>query len=352
MEKEMEQQMGEIMAARKLISKYAHGFMESMALKCVVELGIVDILHKHTKPMTLQELASGLSLPTVDMNRFQRLMRFVVHYMGLFTLDNKNGTYGLTHCSQCLLQDGESFMPPMILHGITDWMIGPWYSLSKSIQGGPTPFEMYHGVNCWDYLASHPDENRMFNEGQAAITREIIGVIVRQYGSWLFEGIGSIVDVGGGNGAAAKKIVKKFPNIKCTVLDLPHVIRGNSEKSNSEVEWVEGDMFLSVPHADTILLKYILHDWGDDDCVKILQRCKEAIPSEGGKVIIVEMVVEINPAETDISTMLTTDMFMMVNTGGKERTKEEWEKLIRNAGFSKCKITPVLAIASVIEAYA
>ncbi|XP_042485023.1 (RS)-norcoclaurine 6-O-methyltransferase-like [Macadamia integrifolia] len=339
------------MAAHMLISKYGHGYIESMALKCVVELGIADILHKHTKPMTLQELATALSLPTVDMNRFQRLMRYVVHHMGLFTLDNKDSTYGLTHYSNCLVRDSKSFMVPMILHGINDWLIGPWYSLSTSIQGGPTAFEMYHGITGWDYLATHADANRMFNEGQGAITREIFGEMVRQCGAWLFKGIGSVVDVGGGNGAAAREIVKEFPNIKCTVLDLSHVIRGSSLDKSSEVEWVEGDMFLSVPHADAVPLKYILHDWGDDECMKILQRCKEAISSEGGgKVIIVEMVIEINP-EIDMSMMLSRDMFMMVNFGGKERTSEEWERLIRNAGYRKCKITPFLAMASIIEAY-
>ncbi|XP_042485024.1 (RS)-norcoclaurine 6-O-methyltransferase-like [Macadamia integrifolia] len=352
MEKDMDKQMQELVAARIRITKYAHGFMESMSLKCVLELGIADILHKNTKPMTLQELAAALpSPPTVDMDRLRSLLRYVVHHMGLFTLDNKDGTYGLTRYSEFLLQDGESYLVPMFLQTLTDWGIGAWYCLSNSIsQGGPTAFERYHGMTNWDYMASHPDMNRRFNKVQEGITKEMFGVIVQRCGSWLFNGIGSLVDVGGGNGTAAKEIVKEFPSIKCIVFDLPHVMRSNSDK-NSEVEWVEGDMFKSVPHADAILLKSILHDWSDDHCMKILQRCKEAInPPEGGKVIIIDMVIDINQ-DIDMYPTLVLDMFMMVTFGGKERTSEEWERLIRNAGYSKCKITPVLATASIIEAY-
>ncbi|XP_042494018.1 (RS)-norcoclaurine 6-O-methyltransferase-like [Macadamia integrifolia] len=114
-----------------------------------------------------------------------------------------------------------------------------------------------------------------------------------------------------------------------------------------------------MPHVDAILLnviefswfKSILHDWSDDHCMKILQRCKEAInPAEGGKIIIIDMVIDINQ-KIDMNPTLILDMFMMVNFGGKERTSEEWERLISNAGYSKCKIIPVLATASIIEAY-
>ncbi|XP_042485022.1 3'-hydroxy-N-methyl-(S)-coclaurine 4'-O-methyltransferase-like [Macadamia integrifolia] len=344
----MDEQMQELMAARMSIIRYAHGFMDSMSLKCVVELGIPDILRKNTKPITLQDLAAALPLPAVDMGRLQSLMRYAVHHMGLFTFNGQDGTYGLTRYSECLLRDSETFMVPMILGTLTDWVIGAWQSLSSSIQGGPPAFERQHGINNWDYLASHPDMHRLFNESQERNTKEIFGEILSKCGSWLFEGIGSIVDVGGGNGAAAKEIVKEFPSIKCTVFDLPQVMRSNSEKT-SEVEWVEGDMFNSVPRADAIILKYILHDWNDEKCMKILEQCKEATPA-GGKVIIVEMVMDINQ-EMDMYPVLVSDMFMMVSLGGKERTREEWEKLIHDAGYSKCKITPFLPLASLIEAY-
>ncbi|XP_042494012.1 probable O-methyltransferase 3 [Macadamia integrifolia] len=249
----MDEQMQELTAARMSIIRYAHGFMDSMSLKCVVELGIPDILRKNAKPITLQDLAAALPLPAVNM-------------------------------------------------------------------------------------AASKERN----------TKEIFGEILSKCGSGLFEGIGSIVDVGGGNGEAAKEIVKEFPSIKCTVFDLPQMMKNNSEK-RSEVEWVERDMFNSVPRADAIILKYILHDWNDEKCMKILQQCKEAIPV-GGKVIIVEMVIDIDQ-EMDMYPVLVSDMLIMVGLGGKQRTREEWEKLIHDAGYSKCKITPFLPLASLIEAY-
>ncbi|KAM3381536.1 hypothetical protein P3S68_007109 [Capsicum galapagoense] len=110
----------------------------------------------------------------------------------------------------------------------------------------------------------------------------------------VFEGLKSLVDVGGGTGTVAKVISNEFPELKCYVLDLPHVVEGLEGSNN--LSYVEGDMFKSVPCVDAILLKWVLHDWGDEDCIKILKKCKEAIPSKenGGKVIIIETVMDQN----------------------------------------------------------
>lgn len=98
------------------------------------------------------------------------------------------------------------------------------------------------------------------------------------------------------------------------------------------------------------MLQWILHDWSDEDCVRILQRCKEAIPL-GGKVIIIETVMD-NDKDPEITRQrLIMNMHMMLFHGGKERTKEEWQMLIHTAGYSKCQITSIFALQSVIEVY-
>lgn len=101
-------------------------------------------------------------------------------------------------------------------------------------------------------------------------------------------------------------------------------------------------------------MQWVLHDWTDEECVEILKKSKEAIPTreEGGKVIILEMVVEPScPDEKLRETQFAYDMVMMASSMGKEREEREWKKIFQDAGFSDYKITPALGLRSVIELY-
>ncbi|KAM5578234.1 hypothetical protein ABKV19_008509 [Rosa sericea] len=147
-------------------------------------------------------------------------------------------------------------------------------------------------------------------------------------------------------------IADAFPHIECTVLDLPHVVADLQGSKN--LKYTGGDMFEAVPPADTVLLKWILHDWNDEECVKILKRSKEAITSKDkkGKVIIIDMMMENQKVdEESIETQLFFDMLMMALLTGKERNEKEWAKLFTDAGFSDYKITPILGLRSLIEVY-
>ena len=98
-----------------------------------------------------------------------------------------------------------------------------------------------------------------------------------------------------------------------------------------------------------------MHDWNDEECVKILKNCKDAIAKKGkeGKVVIIDMVLDCEKGDNNesVETKLFFDMLMMVTLTGKERTKKEWVKLISSAGFSDYKITPILGLRAVIEIY-
>ncbi|KAM3319519.1 hypothetical protein P3S67_006719 [Capsicum chacoense] len=185
----------------------------------------------------------------------------------------------------------------------------------------------------------------------ASDARLVMSVLTKS-GKGVFEGLKSLVDVGGGTGTVARAIADAFPQINCTVLDLPHVIEGLEGCKN--LSFVGGDMFKSIPSADAILIKAILHNWSNEKCVKILKKCKEAIPSKenGGKVIIIDIVVD-NQKGDDKSyeTQLFMDMLMMVVASGKERSEQEWAKLFSDAGFSDYKIIPLLGLRSIIEVY-
>lgn len=101
-------------------------------------------------------------------------------------------------------------------------------------------------------------------------------------------------------------------------------------------------------------MQWILHDWSDEESVKILKKCKEAIPSKekGGKVIIIDMMVDNKIADDEsIETQIFFDMLMMVLVTGRERTEKGWSKIFFEAGFSDYKVTPILGLRSLIEVY-
>ncbi|CAN1844028.1 Probable O-methyltransferase 3, partial [Linum perenne] len=151
----------------------------------------------------------------------------------------------------------------------------------------------------------------------------------------VFEGVETIVDVGGGNGIMAVAIAKAFPNIECTVLDLPHVVAAAEEGGSvNNLKYVGGNMFEKVPPADAVLLK-------------------EAVgkkKKKGGKVIIVDMVVNQGGGMVAADNKeLTQDVLMMSYCNGKERNENEWKKLFVMAGFSDYKIVHSLGALTVVE---
>jgi len=101
-------------------------------------------------------------------------------------------------------------------------------------------------------------------------------------------------------------------------------------------------------------MQWILHDWSDEDCVKILKRCKEAITfnKDGGKVIIIDQVMGLDSSnENSITPQLYLDMLVMVEYGGAEREEQEWRKIFTGAGFKQYKIIPALGLRSIIEVH-
>ncbi|KAG9447451.1 hypothetical protein H6P81_013579 [Aristolochia fimbriata] len=345
------------------IWKFTHAIADAVVLRTAIELGIADIIHSHGGPTSLSDLSSRLPLNSVDAGRLFRLMRYLVH-LGLFTQVEYSGSdaegvrdipeprYGLgTLGRKYLVRESEECMVPLVLAFTEQNAMKIWHYVKEAlVPGGPTPSERAFGVTVWEEFASNPEKSREFDEAMACDARISTTALVRECGD-TFAGIRSIVDVGGGNGATMLAVSKAFPHINCTAFDLPHVVDASPRLPG--IALAKGDMFESIPAADAVLLKRVLHNWGDDDCLKILKRCKEALPPAGkgggGKVIIIEYALD--DRSHDNGMKLLMDMTMLVWLGGKERSEAEWKKLILGAGYSGYKIKPISALQSVIEAY-
>lgn len=160
----------------------------------------------------------------------------------------------------------------------------------------------------------------------------------------------SLVDVGGGLGITINIITTKYPSIRGFNFDLPHVIQ--HAPAYPGVEHVGGDMFENVPKGDAIFMKWILHDWDDDHCLKLLQNCYEALPY-GGKVIVVDALAPVKPdTSARAKSTCQSDLIMLTqNPGGKERSEQEFLDLATAAGFQGISIECFVCNLWVMEFY-
>ncbi|RZC84750.1 hypothetical protein C5167_047534 [Papaver somniferum] len=334
------------------------GSVNSSVLKCTIVLGLFDTIHNSSKPMTLSSLSSASpSLSPLKTENLCRLLRYLSH-MNLIVINSIQGsddTFSLTDTSKLLLSNQERSLKDWVL-GIDDPLaINGWHELTDyclSPVDAPVPFVKMHGKTMWEFAADIPEVNELINNSMACDTKLVMPAFLQGCRGILNKGIvKKMVDIGGGTGAAMSYVVKAFPDIKCMVFDLPHVVANAPEIEG--VELVGGDMFEFIPPADALLLKFILHNWDDVGCIKLLKKCKETISAEHGKVIIIEMVLEEDDQDNDALTQarLSLDLDMMVCSGGRERTKDEWRILVEEAGFSKIEFISIFAIQSVIVAY-
>ncbi|XP_028780294.1 trans-resveratrol di-O-methyltransferase-like [Neltuma alba] len=346
----------ELFQAQAHLYKHVFNFIGSMCLKSALQLNIPDIIHSHGRPITLPELLSALQMDPAKSSYVYRLMRLLVH-SGLFSTtkvpigEGEEEGYDLTPSSRLLRKDNvpslfpfvQAMFHPAIVH--PSECLGDWLSSNE-----PTPFHTAHGMGFWDYLSQNEEFNRLFNQAMISDS-SMMNLVIKDCRS-VFEGFNSLVDVGGGKGAVSRIISTSLPNLQCTVLDLPHVVENLQDSRN--LKFVGGDMFQSIPTADAILLKLVLHAYSDEDCVKVLRKCKEAIASKGkeGKVIIIDIVINEKKDEHDLKdAKLFFDVLMMTVVTGREREEKEWEKLFLEAGFSHYKITPIFGVRSLIEVY-
>lgn len=98
-----------------------------------------------------------------------------------------------------------------------------------------------------------------------------------------------------------------------------------------------------------VILQWILHDWTDEQCARILKNCWKALPEEG-KVIVVEYLLPVIPEPDSRSQgIFPLDIGMMIHTGGRERTQEEFEAMAKEAGFTGFKATYISLYSWVME---
>jgi hypothetical protein len=314
------------------------GMMVTKSISAVAALGVPDALGDG--PLYYVDLAEEVG---ADQRALHRVMR-MLSGIGIFG-ETRPGTYSLTPVSELLRSNVPGSMRGMavMLTARSHWE--PWGRLDDVLRTGASGPQHAFGTDVftWFQAAENKTEWEIFN---AAMTSFSMGTAHAVVTSVDFSAFKVIIDVGGGHGYLLNTILATAPGAQGTVYDLPGVVSGAPPMDR--IDFVGGDFFKGVPAGgDCYVLKHIIHDWSDAQCVTILSNIRRAMAANG-RVFVIEAVM---PESPDAHPAKFMDVNMLAMTeGGCERTEKEYAALFRKAGLKAVQVHPTQSPVSVVEA--
>ena len=315
------------------------GYWVSQSLRAYAELSVAD--HLANGPLTAAEIAQREgSAPEATF----RLMRAGLT-LGLLTVDADERFHG-TALLDTLRKDapGSPRGMALALTNRSHWL--PWGEFVAAVRTGKCQTREVLGLPFFEYLQQNPELAAEFTGSMEGVTALWAHDVVDHLDT---KDVALAVDVGGANGALMRLLQQANPALRGIVFDRPDVAAAaEADIVGDRTEVVGGDFFEALPAADLYVLKFILHDWDDESCVKILSRCREAmIP--GGRIAIIDFLIG---DRDDPGVMALMDLNMLVVVTGKERTLEEFDALLAKAGLRRTAVRTSDSPQKIIEAVA
>ena len=290
------------------------GAMATKALGLAVDLQVADALTAGPRPVA--ELAAKAG---ADPSTLHRILRALASD-GVFAEDEP-GVFRNTEASELLRRDQANSWPEFAhLFGTL------FYEATETTdpKTSEATFAQKFGTDFWSWLAANPEERTAFDAAMAAGKERGADRLAQL--DWRADE--TVVDIGGGNGALLREVVQRRPELHGIVFDLPETVRDEASLGE-RIEFAAGSFFDAVPAGDAYLLSAILHDWSDERASAILHTIRSAASSEA-RLFVLETVIA---PGNDPHGSKWLDLLMLVLAGGRERTEEEWRRLIEGAGF-------------------
>lgn len=319
------------------------GFMTTQAIHAGCKLGLFDLLAEGKRTASDIALHTGSNPLAI-----QRLLRFLAS-IGIVVEDD-GSQYSCTSL-------GEWLQPrhPQSLHGLAllfgaPFMWSSWADFTETVRTGQPAFDRVMGSPVFEHLSNVPEDAAVFNFGMTSSSAFDIPSIVATVD---FSRFSTIVDVGGGHGALMKAILGRFPTCQGILCDLPSVIASAEQRDwdksvRDRCSLAACDFFASVPKGgDAYVLRKILHDWNDEECIRILTNCRRSCIA-GASLFVIEALVRPGN-QPDPAKWL--DLLMLTSLTGRERTEQEFMQLFAASGFELVGTSP-LGITTIIQAIA
>jgi hypothetical protein len=303
------------------------------------KLGLPDRMG--ARPWTAQALAAELGLSAPHLLRFLR---------GLVTIgicqERSDGGFTLTRLGEALKSSrlGEKALI------VVEQYWQPWANLLHTLQNGEPAFEHVFGIDVWAWRKENFRGGDIFAAYLAGETFAHAGPLVEALD---LAGVSRVADIGGGHGGLLAAILRTYPDMRGILFDLAETIIGAKKflKSHGVLDRATlagGDFLAEIPvEADLYVLKSVLQHWDDVAARAILESCRDAMPERARLAIVERLLPE--QAQDDPSAVMI-DLHMMVITGGRARTLQEFKRLLSKAGFSISTVRTTSAGLTIIDA--
>lgn len=323
------------------IIEIAQGFYVTRAIGVAADLNLAEHLKNGSK--SISELAK---LTDTHEESLYRMMRMLAS-QGIF-IEKKNKIFVNNRLSNSLLDQQDS-MRHMVIHQVNGINWKMFEKLGYVVKTGKNAAQQVLGMDVFEYLEKNPDKNKIYNKAMTNSSLMLSYAVLSEY---TFKNAKTIIDIGGGQGILLAMILYKYPRVNGIVFDLDHVVEGAKEIAKQyhvtdRLETVSGNFFETIPEGgDLYLLKSIIHNLSDGQCITLLKDIKKVLP-EKGKILILEPIIE---NDNKYSFAKLYDIQMLVGrSGGKERTKEEFSEIINKSGLKISRIIETAAPFSIIE---
>lgn len=321
------------------------GFQVSQLVFIAAELGIADVLAKGAK--STQVIANKVGVHEPSLYRVLRVLASV----GVFA-EGADKKFRLTPLAQTLRSDRKDSLRDYARMMIGDYSWRPWGELMQGVRTGERVFDSVYKMPLFEYLQRNPDKERVYSASMASLSTMQNTAISRSYPFGHYE---KLVDVGGAHGHLLGTILRRHSKLQGVLFDQPSVVAQAAKKEfvttptlRKRCTIIGGSFFDAVPpDADAYLLKHIIHDWNDTDCVRILRNCRDAM-RKGGRVLVADDIIAPGN-KPDFGKFIDIHMMLI---GGRERTREEFLDLFSAARLKLKRVIPTGTLASILETVA
>jgi hypothetical protein len=322
---------------------FVTGFFQTQIAGAIASYSIADHLAKG--PATADEIAAWEG---INPQATFRLLRACAS-LGFVTYEGNR--FSATPLLGTLRSDVPGSLHSLAMAWSAPGHWQPWGKLTAALKTSTPQTVPTLGVDLWDYYKQQPEESAVFTQAMRGFTSGIVNDVVQVLDTC---NVKLAADIGGASGTLLHGLMAANPHLKGIVVDLPDVV-GSAETAARELGLSDrstalpASFFDYVPPADLYLLKHVLHDWSDDEAVSILKRCRESIRA-GGKIAVIEILLGEIGGEPALGPLM--DLNMMILCTGRERTLDEFRRLIERAGFHFSSVKPIRPPMVVIEATA